>query len=327
MRRFAFGAALLGAALASAPVTQAAGNALDSASVSPGSGTTATNFTFSVHYLSRRGHAPTSVSASAGGKTVALKLATGTATDGVYRGVGRLPVGSWSVTFAAAVGAGKSPSRTGPTITVAAAPTPTPRPTPKPTPKPTPRPVAPAPVPPVAPAAPPAPPAPPPAAPAIVAPPPAAAPVASAAPKPPTVTVKKKSSPSAHPAATSAPVPALDESMTQQQLSNLMLGGVGVIGLVAAFWFLVVGRRREELPQEAAAEVVPAVAPGPPPAPAPWAADTQLDDEPIGTVDYLPLGGGEAIGTPPPRQPRERRTNPHAARIQAARQSREMFGR
>ncbi len=327
MRRFAFGAALLGAVLASAPGTLAAGNALDSASVSPGSGTTATNFTFSIHYFSRRGHAPTSVSASAGGKTIGLKLATGTATDGVYRGVGRLPVGSWSVTFAAAVGAGKSPTLAGPTVKVAAAPTPTPRPTPKPTPKPTPRPtprpVAPAPVPPVAPAAPPAPP--PAAAPAIVPPPPAA-PVVSAAPKPPAVTVKK-AGPSAKPAATSRPVPALDESIQQQQLSNLMLGGVGVIGLVAAFWFLVVGRRREELPEEVLAQVVPAATPGPPPAPAPWAADTQLDDEPIGTVDYLPLGGGVAIGTPPPRQPRERRTNPHAARIQAARQSREMFGR
>jgi len=137
----------------------------------------------------------------------------------------------------------------------------------------------------------------------------------------------KKAGPSAKPAVTSRPVPTLDESIQQQQLSNLMLGGVGVIGLVAAFWFLVAGRRREELPEEVLAQVVPAATPGPPPAPAPWAADTQLDDEPIGTVDYLPLGGGVAIGTPPPRQPRERRTNPHAARIQAARQSREMFGR
>ena len=326
MRRFAFGAALLGAALASAPATFAAGNALDSASVSPGGGTTATNFTFSVHYVSRRGNAPTSVSASAGGKTVALKLATGSATDGVYRGVGRLPVGSWSVTFAAAVGAGKSPTLTGPTVRVTAAPAPTPRPTPKPTPIP----VAPAPVPPVAPvapAAPPAPPpAPPPAAPAIVPAAPAAAPVVSAAPKPPAVTVKK-ASPSAHAAEASGPVPALDESVQQQQLSNLMLGGVGVIGLVAAFWFLVAGLRREEPAEEVVAEVVPVATPGPPPAPAPWAVDTQLDDEPIGTVDYLPLGAGEAIGTPPPKQPRERKTNPHAARIQAARNSRELFGR
>jgi hypothetical protein len=53
----------------------AAGNALDGASVSPGSGTTGTDFRFSVHYSSRQGHAPSTVTASAGGKTVKLSLA------------------------------------------------------------------------------------------------------------------------------------------------------------------------------------------------------------------------------------------------------------
>jgi len=106
-----------------------------------------------------------------------------------------------------------------------------------------------------------------------------------------------------------------------------MLGGVGVIGLVAAFWFLIAGRRRSEPVEEAVPEVTAHRPPEKPPAPDPWDAAQRLDDEPIGTVDYLPLGNGEAIGTPPPTEPRRRGTNPHAARIQAARGSREAYDR
>jgi len=320
LRRIALGAGLFAAALVAAPLVAAAGNALDGASVSPGSGTTATAFQFSVHYSSRQGHAPSKVTASAGGKTVTLSLISGTASDGIYRGSGRLPVGSWNVVFSATVSQGRSPTAAGPTVKVTA-----PAPTPKPVtlPPAAPAPVAPPPPQPVPPAAvivpPPAP------APAAPAP---AAPVASPRAKPSVArAVAKKASPAAHSAAASAhaiPAPTKDQ---EQQLSNLMLGGVGVIGLVAAFWFLVAWRRREEPAQEAIAEVVAPTQPRAPPVPAPWAADSQLDDEPIGTVDYLPLGAGEAIGTPPPKQPREQRTNPHAARIQAARNSREMYGR
>lgn len=60
---------------------------------------------------------------------------------------------------------------------------------------------------------------------------------------------------------------------------------------------------------------------------APWEVDSRLEDQPIGTVDYLPLGASDAIGTLPPMEPRPRRTNPHAARIQAARKSRESYER
>jgi hypothetical protein len=320
MRRYALGAGLFAAALVAAPAVVAAGNTLDAASVSPGSGTTATNFTFSVHYSSRRGLAPTSVHASAGGRTVTLSLVSGIAADGIYRGVGRLPAGSWRVLFSATVSQGKSAMLAGPTIKVVPVATPTPSPTPRPT---TPAP-APQVLPPVAPAAPAAPTAVviPPAAPA----PKAAAPVATPKPKAPAAVITKASPAPAHshpPSSVALPAPSEDA----QQLSNMMLGGVGVIGLVAAFWFLIAGRRRDEPVAEALPEVAVAPPKAPPKPPAPWEADTQLDDEPIGTVDYLPLGAGEAIGTPPPKQPRAPRTNPHAARIQAARNSRETYGR
>jgi hypothetical protein len=321
MRRYALGAGLFAAALVAAPAVAAAGNTLDAASVSPGSGTTATNFTFSVHYSSRRGLAPRSVHASAGGRTVTLSLVSGTAADGIYRGVGRLPVGSWNVLFTATVSQGKGGILAGPTIKVAPVATPTLAPTPRPAAVTTPAPQV---LPPVAPAAPAAPTAVviPPAAPA----PKAAAPVATPKQKAPAAVITKTSPAPAHshpPSSVALPAPTEDT----QQLSNMMLGGVGVIGLVAAFWFLIAGRRRDAPVPEAIPEVAVAPPKAPPKPPAPWEADTQLDDEPIGTVDYLPLGAGEAIGTPPPKQPRAPRTNPHAARIQAARNSRETYGR
>jgi hypothetical protein len=322
LRRVALGAGLFAAALVVAPLVAAAGNALDGASVSPGSGTTATDFRFSVHYSSRQGHAPSKVTASAGAKTVTLSLVSGTAGDGIYRGSARLPVGSWKVVFSATVSQGKSPTLAGPTVNVTAAPVATPKPVSKPPPVVAPAPVVPQPPPPVPPAAVIIAPAPP----ASAAPAPAA-PVASPKAKVSAAPVARKASPAAHSAAPSSnavPAPTKDQ---QQQLSNLMLGGVGVIGLIAAFWFLLAGRRGSEPVEEAVPEVAVHRPPEKPAAPDPWDAAQRLDDEPIGTVDYLPLGNGEAIGTPPPAEPRRRGTNPHAARIQAARGSREAYDR
>lgn len=112
-----------------------------------------------------------------------------------------------------------------------------------------------------------------------------------------------------------------------QELSNLMLGGLGVIGVVAAFWFLVAGRRHSDPVKAALPEIAAAREEAPQAAPAPWEVDSRLEDQPIGTVDYLPLGASDAIGTLPQMEPKPRGTNLHAARIQPARSSRESYAR
>lgn len=125
-------------------------NQLSGGSVSPGSGTTQTAFTFSVVYRSERDFAATGVVALVAGRTVALALVSGTATAGTYRGSATLPVGTWPVTFQAQATQGPDATLAGPTVVVSAPATPrpvpaTPTPTPKPaaaTPAPTPPPAA-----------------------------------------------------------------------------------------------------------------------------------------------------------------------------------------
>lgn len=114
----------------------AAPNALSNPAVSPGSGTTATAFTFAVDYL---GAPPSSVTATAGGVTVPLALLSGTDGDGTYSGSAQLPEGTHAVVFSA-VAQGNDPSLIGPTVVVGPVPTPTPAPTPTPVPTPTPAP-------------------------------------------------------------------------------------------------------------------------------------------------------------------------------------------
>ena len=249
-----------------------------------------------------------------------LGLVSGTASDGVYRGSGRLPVGSWKVVFSATVGQGKSPMLAGPTVKVTAAVASTPKPAP------TPPPAAPAPVVPPPPA--PIPPT------AAIVPPPAPAPPAPKR-RPGRLSQsegiggggRKKGEPYRVFRGTERqgdPRSDWGSAATTLQPDARRRGGHRPHRRV-----LVPDRRPSSQrtgpggdPRGGCSHPAAST-----PVPAPWAADSQLDDEPIGTVDYLPLGAGEAIGTPPPKQPREQRTNPHAARIQVARNSREMYGR
>ena len=139
------GAVLLACALAVAPAPARAASVLSNGTVSPGSGTTATVFTFSVDYNSsnpvRNAQA---VWAEFGSATVTLALASGNTHAGTWTGTSTLPVGSLPVTFHASISANPQPDPlNGPNVTVTLPPpTPTPAPTPPPTPAPTPRPTA-----------------------------------------------------------------------------------------------------------------------------------------------------------------------------------------
>ena len=166
-RLWIVGVVLLGFLLASAPMPARAASVLSNGSVSPGSGTTATAFTFSVDYNSSNPvRNALSVWAEAGGATIPLALVAGGNTHaGTWRGSSSLPVGSWQVTFHATISADPQPVPIdGPIVTVTLpppTPTPAPTPPPTPTPRPTPRPTAvPTPTPP--PGATPRPPSPPP---------------------------------------------------------------------------------------------------------------------------------------------------------------------
>ncbi len=118
-------AALLGAPSA----VFGASTTLSAGTVSPGSGTTTTSFVFSVRYDGGGKFKASAVCASVAGKTLTLGLASGTALLGTYRGVSRLPAGSWTVTFSASTSQGPAPSSlAGPSVSVAG-PTPTPLPT------------------------------------------------------------------------------------------------------------------------------------------------------------------------------------------------------
>lgn len=128
--------AIPGIAWAEAP------NQLANPRVSPGSGSTATSFTFAVDYASVKGFAATSVVALVAGRSVALGLASGTPTGGTYAGSSTLPAGTWSVTFEAQASQGPSPSVAGPTVIVSA---PNPVAPPPPSPPPPPPPTAPPP--------------------------------------------------------------------------------------------------------------------------------------------------------------------------------------
>ena len=83
-------------------------NVLSNPSVAPGSGTTGTSFTFSVHYASTQGQVAQRVVALSSGWSVELILSAGTSTDGTYIGARTLPAGSWPVEFRA-VSQGKDP--------------------------------------------------------------------------------------------------------------------------------------------------------------------------------------------------------------------------
>lgn len=135
--------------------TRAASNDLRNGSVTPSSGTTATQFTFQVEYI---GAAANSVSArlsgaSSGISTIPLALVSGSSTDGTYRTTTTLAADTYTVSFRADASSQNDPVENVGTLVVSLQPTPTPvptpvptaAPTPPPTPRPTPRPATPRP--------------------------------------------------------------------------------------------------------------------------------------------------------------------------------------
>jgi hypothetical protein len=272
--------------LIAAGITAAApANQLLNGNVNPNSGTTTTNFVFSVRYESDRGNVPTSVSAVAGNVVIPLHLVSGRRADGRYRGSAKLPAGTWQVIFNA-LARGNDPSLDGPTVKVTKAPKPsaTPRPTSRPTPVPT-----------------------------AVAPP-SAAPQTTAATTPAPAThepTKRPRRATPTPRATglgagglATPTPEASANAAagggtdaERQVVTILIGGliaIGALALIGVFALLRDRRRRsrdarlELLPEGAATEVAAAHPAPTPRAPTAWERDYALDEEPIGTIEYRP---------------------------------------
>jgi hypothetical protein len=310
------------AALAAAPtlplglVFAAAPNQLDGPLVSPTQGDTTTTFSFSVHYLGK--YPATSVSAAVGTRIVVLSLVSGIPTNGTYAGSGRLPAGTWSVTFNAIATQGNPPSISGGTVRVAG-PTPSPRPSTAPTPTPAPA------VKPVSKSTP-----------AAVS---GGGSVSQTSPAPAT-SPAARSTPLAAALAGSATNPprgaGTDRTggggeITPDAFWPIMLAGFALIALFVAYYVFAMDRdrRRRALATEmaaAAAESLAIASPAEPPRPpAVWELDARLEDAPVGTVEFLPLQDGTAIGSPPTElaEPApSRRGNPRLARISEARKHR-----
>lgn len=343
-RRWAF-VATLGLLLAAncalpAPMWAAPPNQLASPSVTPRAGTTATTFVFSVTYDGR--DPASSVVAIVAGQTVNLALVSGTTSNGVWSGGAQLPAGNWAVNFSAVATRGNDPTTGGGTVQVAA---------PAPVLTPVPTPVPPPPAPPTAP-------------PVIVAPPPPAPPVGPTAPTPATPTPVAApagaQAPAAGATASGAPGVALPSSQDAVAgtagggvfspapsavpiggaglsstlpgrtawLWPVMLGGLGLIGLVAA-WGLLIGardRRRRQAEQAALVAAMPSIGPAAADSEkarvaAVWELDAQLEEERIGTVDFLPIGRDEAADEALAVLPAApaKRVSPRVARLEAAR--------
>lgn len=286
--------------LALAPPTLAApGNQLSQGSVNPLNGTTANSFVFTVRYTSAQGHPAITVSATVASFTVPMSLIAGTASDGTFQGNSNLPPGSWQVTFLADAQKGFDPSLAGPTVAVTLAPPPTPAPTPPPTPAPTPVPTpppTPAPTPPPTPVpTPPPTPAPTPP-PAPVAP---APPAASAAPSPADGATPSPGSSgfiggvveTPGPAGGLDPGPAIGGGDVENQLWTLLIVGLIAIAVLTLFGiFLILRDRRRNTVDERIALIQKSPW-TPPPRPARPRADWEdyeLDNLPLGTVDYEP---------------------------------------
>jgi hypothetical protein len=270
--------------VASAAVSPARGarNELSNGSVTPLSGTTSTVFTFSVDY---RGNEPSSVTATVGSKVVTLKLATGTA--GTYRASSRLQQGSWRVTYRAEA-TGYKPTLLGPTVTVTGSSTPTAAPSPSvPAPTPVATPAAtrnPAPTP-------------------LTATPLPATPSGAGTPAPSAGQTPQGGGFVGGVIATPRPSSAVDPAVGSEdeppgQLWTLITGvliAVGVLGVLGVFALL---RGRHGAAVDARLALLPAETTDEPLAVSParrraeW-EEPALDDEPIGTVHYLP---------PPPRR-------------------------
>jgi hypothetical protein len=277
-------AGLLLAASASVGPVRGAGNELSNGRVTPLSGTTSTVFAFSVDYS---GKDPSSVTATVGSVVVTLRLATGTAGQGTYRAGSRLPPGTRAVTFQATA-VGRHPSLLGPTVTVTGSSTPTAAPSPSvPAPTPVATPAAtrnPAPTP-------------------LTATPLPATPSGAGTPAPSAGQTPQGGGFVGGVVATPRPSSAVDPAVGSEdeppgQLWTLITGvliAVGVLGVLGVFALL---RGRHGAAVDARLALLPAETTDEPLAVSParrraeW-EEPALDDEPIGTVHYLP---------PPPRR-------------------------
>jgi hypothetical protein len=283
-----------------------------------------------------------SVVAIVGGQTVGLALVSGTTTSGMYRGQSQLPAGTWTVTFSADAERGNDPTAAGGTVQVAA-PTPIPTPIPAPTAPPpvvtpAPTPVLPAPTPvPVGPVAPAPTPTPLPA--AVGSQPPAGGvtePGSSIGPDPSSLEDHAGTPGGAvfsllpSPAAGTVGSASPEAARATNAVVPIMVGGLGLIAIVAASGLWLGARRRRRQPEAAppspteAGPIAPADKEGPRP-PAIWELDAQLEDATVGTVDFLPLESEEPVAPPPADPPAAappKRVSPRVARLEAARSKR-----
>ena len=125
--------AVLAALLGAPPTASAAANSLDSAGVSPSSGTPSTTFVLRVAY---QGTFPAQrVDAVVAGDSLPMTRVSGTADAGTWQVSTTLPAGSWPVTFTATTDRGNSPVLAGGLVVVSAVATPPPAATPPPTPQ------------------------------------------------------------------------------------------------------------------------------------------------------------------------------------------------
>jgi hypothetical protein len=333
LRRHVAWIALLGAlaaalAMPSSVVVAAQPNQLSAPTVSPTKGELTTTFAFSVHYAGR--YPATSVTVVVGSRTIQLALTAGSATDGTYAGSSQLPAGTWPVTFNALSTKANPPIISGGTVTVVG---PTPSPTPSVTPVRT-------------------------SAPTVAA---TAAPTSvtktttpssttsvsgggggavSQAQASPVVAAAAPGTPGADAAArtgsTDDPEKGADvlatigrDDFVPGAFWPIMLAGFGIIGLFVAWYVFAMDRdrRRRALAAELAlatqrSAMVAAADDEPERTPAVWELDARLEDAPIGTVEYLPLDNGAAIGSLPDdlaESERPRRGNPRLARMSDAR--------
>jgi hypothetical protein len=279
------------------PTLGAPGNQLSEGSVNPVNGTTANSFVFTVRYTSAQGHPATSVSATVSTFTVPMGLIAGTASDGTFQGNTNLPAGSFNVTFLADAQQGFDPSLAGPTVTVSFAPPPTPAPTPPPTPVPTPPPTPlPTPPPTPAPTPPPTPVPTPPPAPVAT---PVATPAASAPSSPADGTTPSPGSSgfiggvveTPPPTGGLDPGPVVGGGDVESQLWTLLIGGLIAIGVLTLFGIFLILRDRRRNTVEERITLIERSPGAPPPRPARPRADWEdyeLDNLPLGTVDYEP---------------------------------------
>src|SRR5687768_580021 len=98
-----------------APLAARADNTLVNGTVSDESGSTETDFGFTVEYISDRPDIPT-VYADVAGMRVPMNLVSGLPSSGTYAGSSRLPVGEWQVVFRAETLQGPDPELIGPIV-------------------------------------------------------------------------------------------------------------------------------------------------------------------------------------------------------------------